>query len=454
MSGDGLTYDDAAARISALARFGTHPSLDGISTLCEALGRPQDALRVVQVAGTNGKTSTARMVSALLGAHGVKAGLFTSPHLHDYREQVEVGGEPIGQEAFARAAESVLDASARLAASGALAEPLTEFETMTAIALVAFADAGCEWAVLEVGMGGRWDATSVSAAEVAVVTSVGLDHTEHLGRTLEAIAEEKACVIRPGSTAILGPGVAGVLEVFLSRAQDVDARVLCVAEDPLPCEVRFAVTKRPGRPGGSTVVKVTTQRAAYSEVTLFAPSYQAPNAACAVAAAEEALGQPLDPVALRGSLERLSFPGRFEVLRREPPLVADGAHNPQAASVLADAIRESFGDEPPVIVLGVLADKDARGIVQALARTAGGFVATRSASPRALPEADLQRVIEEVTGSRPPGAPTVADAIRLAQASGGGVVACGSLTVAAEAREACLTRREGPPDRPSPRGSQ
>lgn len=428
-----LSYEEASAYLKRARRFGIHPSLDGIRALMKALDRPQDALKAVQVGGTNGKSSTARMTAALISAHGHVTGLFTSPHMHEYREQVEVGGKPISPEAFAAAVTQVADAVP--AAEATLPEPLTEFELATATALVAFREAGCEWAVLEVGMGGRWDATSIAIPRVAVITGVGLDHTEHLGPTREDIAEEKAQIIREGAIAVLGPGVGGVLEVFLRRAGDQESRALCVRSDTDACEITFGVSRLPDRPGGNTVVAIETERADYSEFAVAGPSYQAANLACAVAAAEAALGRRLDAEAARGALLAVRFPGRFELLSREPLVVADGAHNPEAATVLAGAIEESFGEERPVVVLGVLSDKDAEGIVSALAGVAAGFVATRSDSERALPELEVAKIVERTTGSLPPTRPSVAEAIDLAVSVGSSVIVTGSITVVAEARD-------------------
>ncbi len=319
----------------------------------------------------------------------------------------------------------------------------TEFELLTAAALWLFRERAVDYGVLEVGMGGRWDATSVVAPRVAVITGVGLDHTERLGDTLEAIATDKAQIIKPGSVPVLGPGTAPVVDIFLERARSLGAQPRFVAElaseSPVAEEstVRYRVTERPVEPAGHTTLDVRGIHADYPGLRLAAPSYQAPNAAVAVAAAEAALGRALDLEALRASFAGMRFPGRFEVVRREPPLVLDGAHNPQAAAVLASAIREAFGDERPTVVLGVLADKDADGIVEALAPVVSGFVCTAPESPRARPAPELAALVERATGRPCPSYDRLADALAAVASENVPVVVTGSLYMAGEALTAC-----------------
>lgn len=422
MSGE-LTYREATAALSAMLRFGTNPSLESVRALCAALGDPQDAYRCIRVAGTNGKTSVTRMTAALISAHGVRAAAYTSPHLNEYRERIELGGEPVPEADFARAVSAALAADARGEA--------TEFEAVTAAALWLLREAGTAWAVLEVGMGGRWDATGVVSAEVAVVTGVSLDHTAVLGGTVEEIAAEKAQVIVPGCVAVLGPGTAVARAVFEERVAETGVPVLHVTEGG---DVDWTVLARPRSPAGCTRFAVRTPGGAYDELALDAPAYQAPNAAVAITAAEAALGAALDPVAVRSALAGMRFPGRFEVLADAPPLVVDGAHNPGAASTLASAVADAWPRAKPVVLLGVLSDKDAEGIVRAIAPVAGGWVCTRTSSPRALSADELAEVVERVTGERPPAHDDLREALAAARDAGGdaGVLATGSLTVAAE----------------------
>jgi dihydrofolate synthase/folylpolyglutamate synthase len=428
-----LDFDGVLARLADAVRFGIHPSLDGIRLLCGALGDPQDELMVVQVAGTNGKTSVARMTAALLDAHGTRTGLFTSPTLGPHTDQIQIAGRDLTREAFASAVNAAVEAQARTGIEA------TEFELTTAAALWAMQEARVSWAVLEVGMGGRWDATSIASPTVAVVTGVDVDHQEQLGPSREAIAREKAAILSHGGRTVLGPGVAGVLEVFLARAAEVDSPVSLVTETTVAGDVVFEIVSRLSTPGGRTVLDVATPHGPYAGLSVGGPAYQAANAATAVAAAEAALGHRLDARIVREAFDALAFPGRFEMLSDDPPVICDGAHNPAAARVLADAIREAFASEEPVVVLGVLADKDAAGIVEALAPIARGFVVTASASPRAIPPQALARVVESVTGDRPRAAPTVAEALELI--AGSPTVVTGSLTVAGEARDDAFRER-------------
>ncbi|MCL4079262.1 Mur ligase family protein [Coriobacteriia bacterium Es71-Z0120] len=432
------SYEEVVGELERALKFGINPSLDGIQALADALGRPERAYRAVQVTGTNGKTSVTRMTAALLAAHGARSGAYTSPHLVRYEERVEVDGEPVAPSVFAEGVSVALDAADRVAAGaaealgldagGALAQ-FTEFEILTAGALRIFARTGVDWAVLEVGMGGRWDATSVVSPQVAVITGVALDHTDRLGATREEIAADKAHVIKPGSIAVLGPGCAGVEHVLFERALSCGAPTVRVGQGE--DDVAWSVRSRPRALGEPLVLDVFGAEGTYRAIELVAPTYQAPNVATAVAAAEAALG-PLDERAVRAAFAGLRLPGRFQVLDPSVPLVVDGAHNPEAAGVLADAVRELMPGAP-VVVLGVMADKDARGIVDALVPVARGFVCTRSVSPRALDPAELSRLVSEAGGAVYAVESSVATAVEAARLlSSSGVLCTGSLYVAGE----------------------
>lgn len=443
-----LSYDDdALAALASALVFGMHPSLDGITALARELGDPQHAFASVQVTGTNGKTSVSRITAALLRAEGHATGLYTSPHLERYPERIEVDGEPLSDDAFALALSHALDAAEALRAQGGFPGGFTEFELLTAAALWAYREAGVAFAVLEVGLGGRWDATSVVSPSVAVITGVGLDHTAILGDTLTAIAAEKAAIIRPASAPVLGPGTAGVERIFLERAEAVATHARAVRAEreasPVPeaLTVRFALAERPASPGGRTVVDVRGVHAEYPGLALFAPSYQAANVATAVAAAEAALGRALTLDRARDALAALAIPGRFEVVAGPPPVIVDGSHNPQAALALADAVREAFGTCLPDVLLGILGDKDAEGIVRALAPVARRIHVTASASKRALPAAELAAIVERVTGAAPRTYASVAAALAdLAPASEPGLLVTGSITTAGEARTIASAR--------------
>jgi dihydrofolate synthase / folylpolyglutamate synthase len=440
-----LTFPEALAVLERATIFGVNPSLEGVTELVEELGRPQDSFASVQVTGTNGKTSTARLIAALLRAEGRRVGLYTSPHLQHYVERIEIDGEVVAEDDFARAITAALDAGERLRGPAVVDESagFTEFELLTAATLWLFRDMRVEFAVLEVGMGGRWDATSVVTPSVAVITGVALDHVAVLGDTIEQIAADKAAIIKSTSTPVLGPGTDGLDAIFLRRADETGTRARAVREgidfSPVPeaLTARFRVVQRPAGLGDATVVDVDGVHARYEALALVSPSYQAANIATAVAAAEAAIGRELGCTRARAALATATLPGRFEILRSHPPLIIDGSHNPQAAAVLADAVREAFPDpaDRPTILLGVLADKNARGIVAALAPVAAGFAVTQPTSPRALPAEDLAALVGEVAGKPPHMFASVADALEaLAAAPAHGLLVTGSLVTAGEAR--------------------
>lgn len=444
-----LGYEEALARVAAALPFGINPSLEGIAALCHALGRPQEAFRVVQVTGTNGKTSTARLTEALLRAHGVRTALYTSPELERYAERFEVAGRVATDDDVARALSAVLEAAEvlRPKASGTPAG-FTEFELTTAAALWLFAHSGVEVAVLEVGMGGRWDATSIASPAVAVITGVGLDHTAILGDTHEAIAAEKAAIIRPGSVAVLGPGTRGAEDIFLEAARSAGAPVrrvregLSVGEGGGALDVGYELVSTPREPRGTAVLDVRGAEGFYPALALAAPAYQAANVATAVTAVEAALGRTLDVAATREALLAVTLPGRFEVVSCDPLVVVDGSHNPQAAAVLAEAIAAAWPDpvRRPVVLLGVLADKDAAGIVRELAPVASRLVACAPVSPRALDAVELAALACHVTGVAVEYHETLREALDALLGDMGvqanGLVVTGSLTSAGQARSA------------------
>lgn len=442
-----MDFPGSIAALEGALTFGINPSLDGIRALTDALGRPQDAFASVQVTGTNGKSSVTRLTAALLAAEGVTSAAYTSPHLESYTERIELGGAPCSEVDFALAVSAALDAASRI---GGGADAFTEFELLTAAALWLMRERGVDVACLEVGMGGRWDATSVVDPAVAVITGVGLDHTERLGSTVDAIAHDKAHIIKPGSSVVLGPGTLGVAAHFLERADGFDLHPRFVTEgdgETVVAEeltVRYVVSERPSAPGGALKLDVRGVHAAYGGISLRVPSFQAPNVATAIAAAECALGRALGPARARHALAGMAFPGRFELVAADPPVVLDGAHNPQAAAVLAASVAEVWPDgrRRPWCVLGVLADKDAAGIVAAIDPAVDRIVVTETDSPRARGAGDLAAVVEGVTGAWPEIRPDLADAIAHAREHAGaaGVLVTGSLYTVGRARALLRSR--------------
>lgn len=443
------SYGGALERLDTALTSGIHPSLDGIRALCQALGDPQLSFASIQVAGTNGKSSTVRYVEALLRAEGVRTALYTSPHLERYPERFELGGTVVSDHLFAEAVWSALDAAESLRPETlGTSDGFTEFELLTAAALWLFAREGTEIAVLEVGLGGRWDATSVVDPVVAAITGIGLDHTHILGDTLEAIAAEKAAIIGAGTRPVFGPGTVVVEALLLALAEEAGVRPVLVrpagsAGNDVGPLTTYEVLERPKTPSGFTRMAIRGMYADYGVCEAKGPAYQAANAATAVGVVESALGRALDVEPVRRALASTCVPGRFELVQKSPPVVIDGSHNPQAALVLSEAIADAWPhpDARPVVLLGVLADKDAVGIVEALAPVAGRFAVTAPGSPRAMLSQDLALIVRSVTGVAPEVYSTVRAALdALAASSSEGLVVTGSLITAGEARAAASWR--------------
>lgn len=401
-----LTYDDAVHALEGALKFGIDPSLDPMRTMCAAMGNPQKRYRCVQVAGTNGKSSTTRMIAALLHAQDLRVGLYVSPHLVKYPERIEIDGRVVSDESFARGIEAALDAAAHAHVEA------TEFELLTAAALWLFAQEGAEWAVLECGLGGRWDATSVVNPQVAVITGVALEHTAILGDTVEKIAAEKAAIIKPGCKAVFAHDLAA-RDVFERQAQQV-----CVPYENANLE---AITPFEGELASL-------------------PAYQRSNLATALAAVTAALGHAPSPESVRMALSGLIIPGRFEILRHDPLVIVDAAHNPQSAHMLAGELQCLFErvrgfDSPPrpALLLGVLDDKDARGIIRELCPLFSRIVVTASSSPRSIPAVELAALVEEECGMRPEIATSISEARELLRHEP--VIATGSITVAGEVKD-------------------
>ena len=452
-----VSYEEALGILHGALRFGICPLLETVVDLLAELGDPDLAFESLQVVGTNGKTSTSRYAAAILAGEGLRTALYTSPELVSYTERMEVDGSPVSEAAFAHGVSAARVAgervNARRAAAGERPYDITEFDLLTAAAMVVFAEAGVEVAVLECGMGGRWDATSaVKSVRTVAVTGVGLDHTRVLGDTLEAIAGEKAAVIRRGRRCVLGAGTAApasVEDVFLDRAREQGVEpVLLRPEDPadaagemgpgaprehpgLP-RASYRVTKRPRRLGAPLELDVTTPRGGYAELAALKPAYQAANVACAVTLVEEHLGRPLDARALFESVVRCPTPGRFQLLRPDPPVLVDACHNPQSVGAFLTAVEAVAPerDGRPLLLAAVLADKDVAGIVAPLAEAFPRVAVTQTSSGRALPADELARAFREAGAQVVGSFPTVGEAA--SALCGESYVACGSITLAGE----------------------
>lgn len=434
------TYEEVSeALLSRWPETRLEPSLDRITAFTELLGDPQRAYQVVHLTGTNGKTSTSRMIDTLLRALDLRTGRFTSPHVEKMSERICLDGEPLSDEEFVRAFNDVAPYTHLVDASQE--HPLSFFETVVGMAYAAFADAPVDVAVVEVGMGGSWDATNVVDAQVSVVLPIALDHAQYLGESAVEIAREKAGIIKPGSHAVFAQQTPEVAAVLLERAAEVGATV--VREG-----MEFGVISRVPAVGGQ-MVSLQGLRARFDD--LFLPlhgAHQAQNAAVALAAVEALLGEaPLDEELVRAAFAEFTSPGRLEVVRRSPTIILDAAHNPHGAEATAAALEDSFTFDPLVGVIGVMGDKDHEGVLAAFEPHLAHLVVTQNSTPRAMPAEVLAVTAREVFGDdRVSVVPDLADAIDRAAAlaeaghafgdgiGAGAVLVTGSVVTVGEAR--------------------
>ena len=383
--------DRADSIIDAALKFGINPSLEPIHRICELLGHPEQKYVCIQVGGTNGKTSTSRYLAALLRAAGYKTGLYTSPELVHRRERVEVGGIPVDEESYAQAVVDVYETAQKDKLE------LTEFELITAAAFLMYAQNNVDYAVLEVGLGGRWDATTVVTPAMAVFVGVDLEHTAILGDTIEAIAIEKSKIVKAGTLVIAAPTHPEAIAVFKAEAQAQGSRFVEV-ENVINPELN---------------------------------SYQAQNKLTALTAFRELLGPDvLAEAEARQVLDDTVIPGRLETMQENPLLIIDATHNPASARVLVN----NFSVEHAILLLAILNDKDAHGIIATLAPHFDEIVATQTMSPRAIPVEELAVIVEEVTGKAPQTYPSVKAALDVLLQQERAVVATGSVTLAGEVR--------------------
>ncbi len=414
-----MTYDEAVAWLTGLGRFGVKLGLDRTRALLAELGHPEAGKRGALVAGTNGKGSTCAFLASILEAGGHRTGTMPSPHLRSYAERIQVGGTPIAEPEFAAAVAAVQPAAERVAAREG---PPTEFELLTAVALNWLAER-CDRLVIEVGMGGRLDATNVLDLGVAAVTNVSLDHTRWLGSTVEEIAAEKAAIIKPGNLALTA-AQEPALGVIRSRAAAAGARLWTLGE-----EVTVEARSR-GWEGSVADIRGPGFDHLGLEIPLVG-SFQPRNAALAVAAAE-ALGDAT-PAAVREGLARTRWPGRLQVVPGPPRVVLDGAHNPAGVAELIASVGPLL-EAPPVVVFAAMRDKDLGAMLTELRRlqpravifTRATSGALRSADPSDLRElwGEAARVVE------PPAA--ALEAAREAAGPEGTVVVCGTLYMLGE----------------------
>lgn len=405
---------ELVSHIKQSMREGINPSLELMTALNEELGSPDTSFASIQITGTNGKSSTSYLLACMLASEGFRVGRFTSPELIRSNERIALSSEAgvfedISSEELHACMVEVYAAAERLSVRMGQTYRPSEFELITAIALFAFKRAGVDFAVLEVGMGGKWDSTSVVSPSVSVITSIGLDHAEFLGNTLEEIAADKAHIIKRGSAPILGDGFDEQLPIFLNRAQDLENHARLVRSSELGAygdeelAIRYKLKSESYEPNSArnTLFRsrfaVTTPHAVYENLEIFAPAFQVRNAALAIAAAESALGRALKEEALQSALADFFIPARFEPLSFEPLSIFDGSHNPQAAQFLAEILEKT--GQRYLIAMGAFKDKDVAAMLDALAPYAKAWIAiqpdeTRYAS-RLLPAAEMAALISQ-----------------------------------------------------------
>lgn len=396
-----MTYSSAVAYLYRLQKHGIKLGLSTMTALMARLGMPQTQYRALHIAGTNGKGSTAAMAAAILQAAGYRVGLYTSPHLVDFRERIRVNGEMIAEAQVAELTE-------RIQALCQSDLSPTFFEYTTAMAFQHFADLGVDVAVLEVGLGGRFDATNVVTPVACAITTIALDHQEYLGKTCSAIAFEKAGIIKPGVPVVVGRLDDDACRVVEQVAREKQAAMIrlnenfCTEED----EVQRFSYRGPGMQYGGLTCALEGR-------------HQLDNAACALAllGAAAPQGVTVTADAVREGLRTVNWAGRLEVVDRRPTIVLDGAHNPAAATVLADFLaraRQSYPSGPVVLVLGMMRDKDHRGFVEPLRGLVDEVILTQADLPRSATAQDLQTSLEGLL-DHPHCVPSLSDALALAR---------------------------------------
>jgi dihydrofolate synthase/folylpolyglutamate synthase len=430
------------------------PTLERVALLTELLGDPQRSYPVIHVTGTNGKTSMSRMIDALLRERGLRTGRFTSPHLVSMRERITIDGEPLSAERFVEIYDEIMP---YLDLAGEK-HPLSFFEVLTGMAFAAFADAPVDVAVIEVGVGGRWDATNVADGAVAVVGPVSMDHMNYLGDTIEEIAAEKAGIIKPGAMAVLAQQELPAAQVLMRRAGEVGATV---AREGM----EFGVLSRELAVGGQHLV-LKGLRGTYDDIFLpLFGAHQAGNAVCALAAVEAFSGQdePLDADLVRSAFAKVTSPGRMEMLRSSPTVIADAAHNPAGMAATVAALTEAFPYMRLTGVLAVAADKDVVSLLAELEPVLDTVVVTRNSLERSMDPEELAEIARDIFGAeRVRVSARLDDALEMAVAladsdaageddvpGSSGVLVTGSVITAGDAR-ALLAPGRGTAESPPP----
>lgn len=366
------------------------PSLERISALVDILGSPQLAYPTIHVAGTNGKTTTARMIDSLMNATGLRTGRFTSPHLESLLERIAINGEPIDPKFFIFAYNDVAPYLELM--DQKFENPISFFEAMTALAFVAFSEWPVDIGIIEVGMGGEWDATNVVEAAVSVITPIGFDHTAYLGNTLTEIARTKGGIIKEGSSVVLAGQEPEAAVELMRRVAEVGAEVAREG-------IEYSLERRSVAVGGQLItIKGITGR--YEDIFLpLHGKHQGANAATALAAVEAFYGgQELDPESVQAGFAAVTSPGRCETVFHDPTVILDAAHNPHGAKALAETLESEFTFDEIIGVFAAFADKDVEGILKVLEPVFNSLVVTASDSTRAMPAEDVARIATRIFG--------------------------------------------------------
>ena len=365
------------------------PTLDRIAALTDALGSPQFSYPTIHIGGTNGKTSTSRMIDSLMTKLDYRTGRFTSPHLDSILERISIKGEPISPEGFVATYNDIalyLDLI-----DSRQPNPLSYFEVLTAMAFVAFAEFPVDIGIIEVGMGGEWDSTNVLSPSVSVITPIGMDHAAYLGNTVEEIAKTKAGIIKPESHVVLAAQEPSVAKILLERVAEKSAI-------PYREGIEFGVTKRDIAVGGQ-LITFAGIHGEYKDIFLpLYGSHQASNAAVSLATVEAFVGQKLSNELVSGAFASVTSPGRFEILHRDPTVIVDAAHNPHGAKALAKTISNEFDFQSIFGVVAILGDKDVVGILRELEPVVSRIVVTENTSERALPKEEVFKIAQSVFG--------------------------------------------------------
>ena len=418
------------------------PTLQRVQRVLELLGDPQLSFRTIHLTGTNGKTSTARMIERLVREHGLRTGLFTSPHLTSVTERVQVDGEPLSAARFVEVWEDVAPyiGVADRESEDAGGPRLSFFEVLTVLAIAAFADAPVDVAVIEVGLGGTWDSTNVVDGEVAVITPIGIDHERWIGSTIEEIASNKAGIVKQRATVVSAAQVESADEVLRARAAEMSARLLREG-------IELELAGRQPAVGGQ-LVHLSTPAGLYSDV--FLPvhgEHQAHNALLALAAVETFLGgRALDAGVVEAAFADVTTPGRLELVRSSPTVLVDAAHNPHGAQALVAALEEAFDFHRLIGVVGIMADKDAETLLATLEPVLAEVVLTRNSSERSTDPEELAELARDIFGEdRVHTTERLDEALQLAAdlaeredavgvGTGTGVLVTGSVVTVADAR--------------------